>query len=119
MFFEGVAARAEQCRYLPYPHLTVFVTRGGAGSLIATSARVTPIPAFPVAVVDSIGAGDALHGAFLYTHVILGWQLEQAGLFASAAAALSCTQAGARAGLPDMGQVIAFLRERRPSADLV
>ena len=102
-----------------HPHLTVFVTRGGAGSLIATSAGVTPIPAFPVAVVDSIGAGDALHGAFLYTHVILGWQLEQAGLFASAAAALSCTQAGARAGLPDMGQVIAFLRERRPSADLV
>lgn len=102
-----------------HPHLTVFVTRGAAGSLIASSAGVTPIPAFPVAAVDSIGAGDALHGAFLYTHVVLGWQLEQAGLFASAAAALSCTQAGARAGLPGMEQVLAFLRERRASAGLV
>lgn len=100
------------------PQLTLVVTRGAQGSLIATSAGVTPIPAFSVAVVDSIGAGDALHAAFLYTHVILGWQLEAAGLFASAAAALSCTHAGARAGLPSMEQVQAFLRERRASAQL-
>lgn len=92
------------------PDLTVVVTRGAQGSVIATNAGVTPIQAFAVPVVDAVGAGDALHAAFLYTHVILGWQIEPAGRFASAAAALSCMQAGARAALPDMGQVLAFLR---------
>ncbi len=94
------------------PHLMVLVTRGARGSLLASKAGVLTIPAFPVAVVDTIGAGDALHAAFLYTHVILGWPLEQAALFASAAAALSCTQAGARAALPDMNQVLAFLHKQ-------
>lgn len=94
------------------PALTALITRGAQGSLLATSAGVTPIPAFPVAVVDTIGAGDALHAAFLYTHVVLGWPAARAGLFASAAAALSCTQAGARAALPDMAQVQSFLQER-------
>ena len=100
-----------------HPHLTVVVTRGAQGSLIATTAGLTPIPAFPVAVVDTIGAGDALHGAFLYTHVILGWPVERAGRFASAAAALSCTQAGSRAALPDLNQVMAFLHDQRVSTN--
>lgn len=94
-----------------HPHLTAVVTRGAQGSLIATQAGLTSIPAFPVEMVDAIGAGDALHGAFLYTHVILGWEVEPAGLFAAATAALSCTQVGARAGLPEMQQVMDFLRE--------
>ncbi|MBK9942489.1 MAG: carbohydrate kinase family protein [Kouleothrix sp.] len=92
------------------PQLTVLVTRGAHGSLIAARAGIITIPAFPTAMVDAIGAGDALHAAFLYTHVILGWQLAAAGRFASAAAALSCMQAGARAALPDMSQVLAFLQ---------
>ena len=94
------------------PDLTMVVTRGAQGSLIATTAGLTSIPAFTVPVADTIGAGDALHGAFLYTHVLLGWQVEPAGVFASAAAALSCTRAGARAGLPDMAQTLAFLQEQ-------
>jgi sugar/nucleoside kinase (ribokinase family) len=95
------------------PDLTVVITRGAVGSMVATQAGVVSIPAFPIEMVDNIGAGDALHAAFLYTHVILGWAVELAGLFASATAALSCTQAGARAGLPDMAQVQAFLAARQ------
>ncbi len=114
LFWRGAMHLPQAMRELvaEHPGLTAVVTRGRQGSLMATPAGLTSIPAFPVAVVDTIGAGDALHGAFLYTHVILGWPVEPAGLFASAAAALSCTQAGARAGLPDMEQVMAFLREK-------
>lgn len=95
-----------------YPGMMLVTTRGIRGSLIATSqAHITiPVLGVPV-VVDNIGAGDAYHGAFLYTHFILGWSIESAGIFASATAALSCTQAGARAGLPDMQSVLAFIRD--------
>ena len=93
-----------------YPGIMLVTTRGIRGSLIATSQAFIPIPVLRVpVVVDNIGAGDAYHGAFLYTHSVLGWSLESAGVFASTTAALSCTKAGARAGLPDMETVIAFL----------
>lgn len=94
-----------------YPRKTLVVTRGQRGSVIARDAQLLPIPAFKLPVVDSIGAGDAYHGAFLYTHLILGWDLRSAGLFASATAALSCTQPGARQGLPDWPQVLALLEK--------
>lgn len=97
-----------------YPGIMLVVTRGLKGSLIATSRALIPIPVLRVpVVVDNIGAGDAYHGAFLYTHNILGWSLESSGVFASATAALSCTQAGARAGLPDIQTVIAFLHDSK------
>jgi len=94
------------------PNLIILITRGSSGSVLATTAGVIQIPAFKVEVVDSIGAGDAYHGAFLYTHLSLGWGLEAAALFGSATAALSCTKAGARDGLPDMEQVKLFLSEK-------
>jgi sulfofructose kinase len=91
------------------PEVTLLITRGATGSLLATRSETRPIAPFPVAMVDSIGAGDALHGAFLYAHLGLGWSLERAARFGSAAAALSCTRAGARDGLPSMEAVLALV----------
>lgn len=67
-------------------------------------------PAFAVDVVDTTGAGDCFHTAILYGK-IKGWPLEQAMRFASAAAALSVQQIGARAGLPRLDEVMQFLEE--------
>jgi sulfofructose kinase len=64
--------------------------------------------AFPVAAVDTTGAGDAFHGAF-------AWALSQSksdaecARFASAVAALSCLGLGARSGLPTRAEMEAFL----------
>jgi fructokinase len=41
----------------------VCVTRGGHGSLLATSQQVVEHPGFPVQVVDTVGAGDAFTAA--------------------------------------------------------
>ncbi|HLU67992.1 MAG TPA: PfkB family carbohydrate kinase, partial [Kofleriaceae bacterium] len=41
------------------------VTLGGDGALIVTSSAVEPVPAPRVAVVDTIGAGDAFAGGFM------------------------------------------------------
>ena len=91
------------------PYLTILITKGSTGSVLATKNESITIPALPIKIVDSIGAGDAYHGAFLYTHVGLEWPLRKAGLFGSAAAALSCAKAGARDGLPTMDEIVRFL----------
>lgn len=45
---------------------TFIVTRGEQGALIFNGQDYINIPAFPVSVVDTVGAGDVFAGAFLY-----------------------------------------------------
>lgn len=98
------------------PETTCIITQGEAGSIIATANERISVPAFPIdGIVDSIGAGDAYHGVFLYTHLSLGWSLYDAGVCAAATAALSCRAAGARDGCPTMAEVRQFLNDRHVS----
>ena len=89
--------------------MTLLITQGSDGSVIATQKRTIEINAFPINIVDSIGAGDAYHATFLYTHIALGWSLKKACIYGSAAAALSCTKAGARDGLPTLKEIDTFV----------
>ena len=72
--------------------------------------QINEINVFPVNIVDSIEAGDAYHGTFLYTHIALGWSVKKACIYGSAAAALSCTKAGARDGLPTLEEIDSFVK---------
>jgi fructokinase len=87
---------------IPGPRL-VLVTRGGAGitSFSADGERTVPAP--PVSVVDTIGAGDAAMGAVLTClHRTGTVDLE----YVVAVAALACTRPGADA--PTEAEVAAF-----------
>ena len=65
-------------------------------------------PAFTVAVVDTLGAGDVFHGAF--AHALASGATEEAAIrYAQAAAALKCTKPGGRAGIPTAAEVISFM----------
>jgi sulfofructose kinase len=66
------------------------------------------MPAFPVHTVDTLGAGDAFHGAFTLA-IAEGQPLEQAMRFASATAALKCTRFGGAFGSPQRVEVDALL----------
>ena len=66
------------------------------------------LPAFPVAAVDTLAAGDVFHGAFALG-LAEGWPLERNLRFASAAAAIKCTRFGGRLGTPTRAEVEAFL----------
>jgi sulfofructose kinase len=94
----------------------VGVSAGSAGVHWLERERVHHLPAFAVDVVDTLGAGDVLHGAFALA-LARGERVEQALRFACAAAALKCTKPGGRAGAPGAKEVENFLEERADAAE--
>ena len=68
-------------------------------------------PAFPVEVVDTTGAGDVFHGAFLIG-LLENWPVQKTAAFAAATAAMSCRALGGREGIPTRSQVFDFLAGR-------
>ena len=59
-------------------------------------------------MVDTLGAGDVFHGSFALA-LDEGRSVDDALWFANAAAALKCTRAGGRAGIPTRAEVDGFL----------
>jgi ribokinase len=87
----------------------VVVTLGAQGAILVTAENETAIAPFVVTPVDTVGAGDAFVGA-LGAVLAAGQDLMTALRYASAAAAIAVTRAGAMASLPDRAEVEAFLR---------
>lgn len=87
------------------------VTAGGAGMWWLDGGDVHHLPAFPVDVVDTVGAGDVFHGAFALA-LAEGSAAPEAARFASAAAALKCSRPGGREGTPGRHEVEALLKGR-------
>jgi sulfofructose kinase len=86
----------------------VAVTNGAEGVFFREGGAVLHEPAFPVAAVDTLGAGDTWHGAFAVA-LADGKTEREAVRFASAAAAIKCTRFGGRDGAPSRAEVEAFL----------
>lgn len=87
---------------------TVVLTRGARGVLVVEPGGVTEVPAFPVPVVDTTGAGDAF-SATLAVSLAEGRPLAEAARRAAAAGALTCTALGVIPALPRREQLEAFL----------
>jgi ribokinase len=86
----------------------VVQTEGAEGSYTVTREAEFHTPAFQVDVVDTTGAGDTFHGAYL-VGLARGWSLERCASFSSAVAALHCTVLGNRKGIPSMDEVEALM----------
>ena len=87
----------------------VAVTDGPNGVYWLENGALRHMPAFAVKAIDTLGAGDAFHGAFTLA-LAEGRDLIGALRFASAAAALKCTHFGGAAGAPRRAEVDEFLR---------
>ena len=66
-------------------------------------------PGFEVSVLDTTGAGDIFHGAFIYT-MLKGWALPRQLEFCCAAAALNCMGAGARGKIAKIEEIEELIR---------
>ena len=88
----------------------VVVTLGARGCRAWFEGAVTQLDGHSVQVVDSTGAGDTFVGA-LAAGLDGGLLMPQALRRANAAAALSCTVAGARGGMPTAQAVALVLQQ--------
>ncbi|MBS6955321.1 MAG: carbohydrate kinase family protein [Enterocloster asparagiformis] len=89
------------------PEIVVF-TFGEKGCVGLSREGYFELPAYHVEVVDTVGAGDVYHGAFL-AGLLKGWTVEKTAQFSSAVSAIKCTRIGGRAAIPDMETVMRFM----------
>jgi len=79
-------------------------TLGEDGVLAWDGTQFHYASAFRIDPVDTTGAGDIFHAAFIYA-LLQGWPLPRQLDFACAAAALNCTALGARAGIQPVAAI--------------
>jgi sugar/nucleoside kinase (ribokinase family) len=84
------------------------VTLGGHGAMLLDGHRFHHVAGLRVPVVDTTGAGDVFRGAFIYA-LLRGDAPPDIVRFANAAAALSCSRAGAMSSVPTVDEVEAGL----------
>lgn len=102
----SVAAGLQAAARLGPPR--VVATLGQRGCVAWDAGRLIQQPGFTAAVVDTTGAGDTFAGA-LAASLWLRLPFEQALRRANAAAAINCTHAGARDGMPRAAELDAWL----------
>jgi sulfofructose kinase len=90
----------------------VAVTRGSAGVSFIEDGRLRQLDGFAVDAIDTTAAGDVFHGAYAFA-IGGGLAVDEAMVFASAAAAVKCTRAGGRAAIPSIDDCFAFMRTVR------
>ncbi|AIQ46588.1 ribokinase [Paenibacillus sp. FSL R7-0273] len=102
-------ARTAGYRLLEEGVLQLVITLGSKGSLyMDADGTVIETPSYPVNVVDTTAAGDTFIGAFAAAYYG-GMELKDSLQYASAAAALAVSAAGAQSSIPVKEQVDAFL----------
>lgn len=87
------------------------VTLGAEGCAYLEGDRLVHVPGLAVDVVDTTGAGDVFHGAYLFG-LLQGWDGTKIAQFANAAAALNCRALGGRAALPTLAEVRALMGKK-------
>ena len=92
-------------------HLTG-ATLGRLGALAWDGEQFFLSPAFCVQAVDTTGAGDIFHGAFMYG-LVRGWPFQEILEFSNAAAAINCTAVGARGRIGTLGEIEEMMRTGR------
>ena len=92
------------------------VTLGEKGCTALIDGEAVDVPGFQVRAVDTTGAGDVFHAAFLFA-VLKGWDTLRACIFSNAVAALKCRKLGGRAGIPTLPEALEFLSRERPGIE--
>jgi sulfofructose kinase len=75
-------------------------------------------PAYVIETVDTTGAGDIFHGAFVYAQ-LAGWNLDEQLAFSCAAAALNSTGLGARGGIAPLAEIRELVRSGKTHPPLL
>jgi sulfofructose kinase len=88
----------------------IAVSNGPNDILYLAGGAVRRVPVFPIRAVDTLGAGDALHGGFALA-LAEGKTEAEALRFGAAVASLKCSRVGGSAGTPHRPEVEALLAQ--------
>ncbi|SFN54134.1 ribokinase [Izhakiella capsodis] len=91
---------------------TVIITLGNRGAWLSEGGKGKKIAGFKVSAVDTIAAGDTFNGA-LITALLEAQPLDEAIIFAHAAAAIAVTRSGAQPSVPRREEIDRFLQQQR------
>ena len=87
---------------------TIIVTRGSNGSTGMYKDDIFVQPAFKIDAVDTTGAGDVYHGAYIYG-LIKGWDMFSCMRFASVVSAVKCKHVGVKNAIPSLKEIKKFI----------
>jgi 5-dehydro-2-deoxygluconokinase len=90
----------------------LIVKRGARGSMVfRREAPRLHVPAFPIDVLNVLGAGDAFASGFLYGY-LQGWPYDRAARLGNATGAIVVTRHGCANFMPTADEVAAFISAR-------
>lgn len=89
---------------------TLAVKLGANGARAVRGKLQVTMPAVPVDVVDTVGAGDSFDAGFVYGY-LAGWPLERSLRLAVTCGALSTRAAGGTAAQPDLEEAMTLLED--------
>lgn len=100
-----------------YGNRLTAATLGHQGVLAWCGEQFHYAPAYRIDPVDTTGAGDIFHAAYIYA-LLQNWGIQRQLEFSCAAAALNCTATGARGGIGSREQIAALMATgtRHPAA---
>ena len=112
-FEENIEVILDNCKKIldmgPQVSIVTLGSRGCVG-VDKKGARFFLPPFSGHTIVDTTGAGDVYHGAFIYAHM-QGWDTEYCAKFSSAVSYINCTSLGGRVGIPNRQMVDQFLKD--------
>ncbi len=92
----------------------LLLKRGDRGVRLYQQGAHTDVPGFPVAVVNTVGAGDGFASGLIYGWA-RGWRWEEAARFANACGALVVSRHGCARALPNRREVETFIKAQGES----
>ncbi len=114
-FAKGITPKRKISEKLKYIYdrnkKLVAITLGSKGSIIYDGKKIIKQKAYSIDhVVDTTGAGDIFHGAFI-EGILNKWSIKKTAEFASITAGLKCTKKGGKKGIPTIKTVLRKIKK--------
>lgn len=90
----------------------IVITLESHGCLYKIDGKVKIMPGYKVKAIDTTGAGDIFHGAFVYA-LVKGYSYEDILRIANITGALSTTKIGGRYSIPDINEVLSIYEKSK------
>lgn len=94
-----------------YPNSNVVVTLEDKGALYCVEDQIKVMPGIKVNVLDTTGAGDIFHGAYVYG-LACNFSLEKTITYANIAAGISVSKYGSRLSIPALNEVVNYYNQK-------